>query len=310
MEHHIGFAFSIEQISYAVFEGNDMMLSDLGAIAYPFEYDEHYLLQQEARISLASALKNLISDKQLHPKSIAFSIESNLAVLKRITYPENLEESGIVDHISWHISESLNLPLQEYAYIRSDNITEKDGLKNELVISIQKKLIRFFRELAVDLQVPLTTLTVHHLAAELALNSALSDQTEQLVVLFKLASNRYECIIFLNGKYYQSHFKRLDTSGAPADVQTRLINLIKEEIGNIENLLLTTDQDEILADRILLYGPDLDDALLSLIQKNMSIPVDRFNPLQNIALANGLQSEMTDETAAAYVECVGVSLDQ
>ena len=172
-----------------------------------------------------------------------------------------------------------------------------------------KKLILFFRELAQDLEAPLTTLTVHHLAAELALNSALSGQTERLMVLFKIAQNRYECIFFLNGKYYQSHFKRLDTSGSPADAQTEVINRIKEEIGYIENLLLTTHQEEILVDRILIYGPGLNDIILSLIQKNMSVPVDRFSLLQNIAITNGLRTKITDEAASAYVECIGVSLD-
>ena len=90
MDHHIGFAFSIEQISFAVFERPDMVLSGLGSTAYPFDYAEERFLQQEARISLTSVLKNILVDKEVNAKSVAFSIDSNLATLKRITYPDNL----------------------------------------------------------------------------------------------------------------------------------------------------------------------------------------------------------------------------
>jgi len=310
MDHHIGFAFSVEQISYAVFESPDMVLCAAGITAYPFDYEEGRFLQQEARISLTSVLKNILDEQKLSPKSISFSIESNLVVLKRIVYPENLEESGITDHISWHIAESLNLPMNEYALVRSDNIIVREGLKEELVISIQKKLIRFFREIADALEIPLRNLTVHHLSAELALNSALADQAEKLMILFKIAHSRYESSFFLNGRYYKSHYERLPARNSSSEYETNLIQMVKQEAAYIENQFLTGDQEQILVDRILIYGPGLNESFLSMIQKNMSIPVDRFNPLQNIVISESLQSVLTDEIASEYVECVGVSLDQ
>ncbi len=196
------------------------------------------------------------------------------------------------------------------SYIRSENMTKRDGIIEELVISIQKKLVRFFREIARNLEVPLNILTVHHLSTELALHSALSDQAERLMIMFKIASSRIETSFFLNGRYYNSHYERIPPANSLPEFQTNLVNKIKEEIGYIENLSILPDQQEILVDRLLLYGPGLDDSLLSLIQKNMSIPVDRFNPLQNIVVSENLQPILTEEVASKYVECIGVSLNQ
>lgn len=310
MDYHIGFAFSVEQISYAVFESPDMVLSDIGTLPYPFEYQEDHFLEQEARISLTTVLKNIIQEKNLKAKSLSFSIESNLAFLKRVIYPENLEESGVNDHITWHLTESLNLPLKEYVYIRSDNLAHLDGMNEELIVSIQKELVGFFREIARDLDIPLINLTVHHLAAELALNSALSGQKEHLMILFKVAPSRLETAFFLDGRLYKSHLERIHPLPATDDYQVNVINMIKQQIAYIENLFQATRQTQISVDRLLIYGPGLEEKLLSVIQKNMSIPVDRFNPLQNIEISVNLQSVINEETASKYVECVGVSLDQ
>ena len=311
MDHHIGFAFSIEQISFAVFERPDMVLSGLGSTAYPFDYAEERFLQQEARISLTSVLKNILVDKEVNAKSVAFSIESNLATLKRITYPENLEESGVTDHITWHLAESLNQPVNSYTVVRSGNISEREGLKEELVITIKRDLVRFFREIARDLEIPLKSLTVHHLAAEFALNSAFAEKPEKLLLLLKITPSRVESCFFLDGRYYNSHFSRLPAGNTAQEFESNLINQLKQEIGYIENLLMSGDQKlQLPVNRILAYGPALDASLLSTIQKNMSIPVERFNPLNNIAVADALKQSVTAETASHYVECVGVSLDQ
>jgi Tfp pilus assembly PilM family ATPase len=310
MDHHIGFAFSVEQISYAVFESPDMVLADIGSLPYPFEYEESHFLEQEARISLTSVLKNILQEKNLKAKSLSFSIESNLAFLRRVVYPENLEESGVNDHIAWHLTESLNLPLKEYVYIRSDNLAHLDGMNEELIVSIQKKLVGFFREIARDLEIPLRNLTVHHLAAEIALNAALPGQKERLIILFKIAPSRLETVFFLDSRLYKSHLERIHPLPGAEEYQLNLINMIKQQIAYIENLFQATRQTQIPVDRLLIYGPRLENNLLSLIQKNMSIPVHRFNPLQNIEISANLQPVINEETASKYVECIGVSLDQ
>ncbi len=310
MDYHIGLAFSIEQITYVIFESPGMMISAVGTAAYPFNYEEDIFTQQEARISLTSVLRNVLDSNDLNPTSLSFSIESNLAVLERIIYPENLEETGITDHIAWHLSESLNLPLSEYVYIRSTNISKRNRYNEELVISIQKKIINFFRNIAADLDLPLRNLTVHHLAAEIVLNSALSEQMENLMILFKIASNRLESSFFLNGTYYKSHCEHLQRANSSDDFHSDLVNKIKQEIGYIENLFGTDGPEQIPVDRLLLYGPVLNESLLAMIQKNMSIPVDRFNPLLNITVSDHLLPNLTEESASQYVECIGAALDQ
>jgi len=310
MDYHIGLAFSIEQISYVIFESPGMMISAVGTVAYPFSYEEDIFTQQEARISLTSVLRNTLDTIKFKPKSLSLSIESNLAVLNRITYPENLEETGITDLITWHLSESLNLPLSEYVNVRSTNISKRDKYNEELVISVQKKILHFFRNIAEDLEIPLRNLTVHHLAAELALNSALSEQIEKLMILCKIAPNRLESSFFFNGTYYKSHYEHVQPANSSADFHSDLVNKIKQEIGYIENLLAADGSEQMPVDRLLLYGPVLDDALLTMIQKNMSIPVDRFNPLQNITVSDHLLPTLTEENASQYVECIGAAMDQ
>jgi hypothetical protein len=65
-----------------------------------------------------------------------------------------------------------------------------------------------------------------------------------------------------------------------------------------------------MVDRILLYGDRVDDTLVGRIQKNMSVPVDRFNAIQNLNLSDSLKNLIESENEQMkYVECIGIALD-
>ena len=96
MNSHLGVAFSVENISYAQFirDHQELVLNHIGVMPYPFRYDEREFFKEKNLPKLADSFNEELKKLQIEPHSISISIESNLAKLKRVTLPPNLDEKG------------------------------------------------------------------------------------------------------------------------------------------------------------------------------------------------------------------------
>jgi len=308
MKNHIGLAFSSEQIYYAYFrsDADAFILEKVGTIPYHNKYNEKTFFNSENAGRTADLINDYFSSQNITLEDLSFSIESNLTLLKRVTFPANLDEPGKTEHINWDLAETLILPLDQYVYFRSPNKYAFTGFEEELVVAIQKKIIAFFRQIVQLLDAHLVTLGVHQLAAELLVKNALENQIENLIILVKIAANHTESTFLWNGTYFTSHYDFMShDTGLSA-----YIELIKSKISYIESLFEHYKQPNILVDRILFYGDNIEDSFLEKIQKNMSIPVDRINTMQNLTVSETLQNtQIADEGNSQFVECIGIALD-
>jgi len=308
MNNHFGLSFTPEHLCYAYFVAGDdkPALDRVGKISYSVPYQEDLFYSDSNTANILELLKTVLSAVKSDSVKISVSIESNLGILKRVVYPLNLDDAGKKEHIHWDLTESLTLPITEYSYFRSPNCFAFKDFVEELVIAVPRRVLKFFRTLAGGLSVELANIIIHQLAAELLVQNALDEQLEKLVVLQKISGKRIESTFLWNGTYYSSHYDMLQNNTEISN----LIELLKDKIGYIENLFEQYGEKNILVDRILLYGDELKDDLIQKIQKNMSIPVDRLNIMQNLTLSQELQNSLpTDQELSSYVECIGVTLD-
>jgi hypothetical protein len=308
MNNHFGLSFTPEHLCYAYFvQGDDQpSLDRVGKISYSVPYQEDLFYSDANKTNISNLLNSVFDDVSRDSLRISVSIESNLGILKRVLFPLNLDEAGKKEHIHWDLSESVTLPLADYSYFRSPNCYTFKNFVEELVIAVPKRVLNFFRDLAGELSVELSNIIIHQLAAELLVQNALDKQLEKLVILQKISDKRVESTFLWNGTYYSSHYDQLQP-----DAETPLfIDLLKSKIGYIENLFEQYGEENIMVDRILLYGDDLKDEMIQKIQKNMSIPVDRINVIQNLSLSQNMQnSPLSEQDCSSYVECIGVTLD-
>jgi len=308
MDNHLGLAFTAEQLCFAYFTKHEdsFVLDQLLAVAYPVSYQELKFYHEDNVPAIADTISKITKEHQIDLSNISVTIESNLALLKRITIPPNLDEPGKKDHINWDLSESLTLPISDYVYFRSPNQYKFKSFEEELVIAVPKKVVHFFRSVTNSLTATLVNLSINHLAVELLIQNSLENQLEKLMVLQKIAFNRVETTYLWNGSYFASHYDQL----AKSEEVTPYINLVKSKISYIENIFEQYAEDKTLVDRVLIYGDLANDEFIDKMQKNMSVPVDRVNTLQNINLSKNFNNaSISEEENARYVECVGVTLD-
>lgn len=310
MNNHIGLAFSTENISFAHFiQREKLELDHLGTIEYPFNYQEDIFFKNENIATLAHLLRSSFDTLQIELLNVSISIESNLAKLHRILLPNNIDVDQENDHINWELSESLSLPLEDYVYLRTDNQLEYKAEKDILIVAIQKKVINFYKELVNFGKLKLSNLSIHQLAAELAYQKSFSQQLDGIALLVKIGNNHIESTFLFNGNYYSSNYKRIYSVSTTLSFEQSVVDTIKSELKNFENLIEIHGKEPNMVNKIFVYGQVINQELIDVISNNLSIPVVRLNPLQNVILSENFKQNLPDEDSSKYVECIGITFD-
>jgi Tfp pilus assembly PilM family ATPase len=310
MNNHIGLAFLTENISFAHFiQREKLELDHLGTIEYPFNYQEDIFFRNENIATLAHLLRSSFDTLQIPLLNVSISIESNLAKLHRILLPNNIDIDKENDHINWDLGESLSLPLENYVYLRTDNQLNYQTEKDILIVAIQKKVINFYKELVDFGKLKLSNLSVHQLAAELSYQRSCEQEQNEIVLLVKIGKNHIEGTFILNGNYYTSNYKRIYSSSSTLSFEQSVVDMIKTELKNFENLIEIHGKEPNTVNKIFVYGQTINQELIDVISNNLSIPVIRLNPLQNVTLSENFKQNLPDEDSSKYVECIGITFD-
>ncbi len=313
MHAHLGLAFCVESINYTRFLKNDqaLILDHLGSVSYPFAYNESELFKDENIALLANLIKSKILAGQTDFTDLSVSMESNLATLKRIPIPDNLDIQEENEQITWDLAQSLIEPLDQYVYYKTTNSFENDNYTDYLTIAIRKRIINAIKSMSDSLGLNLIDVSVNQLVAEIALRNSLKDQVDGLIVIFKIAASRLESTFLWNGNYYTSHYDRIPLDSISGSTDNDMLTKIKSKVKQMENLFEQITQKQKKVERIFLYGDNIEEKFIQSLQENISVAVFRLNPIQNVEKSEKFQIAVPSlEESTRYVESIGVVLDQ
>jgi Tfp pilus assembly PilM family ATPase len=313
MHTHLGLAFCVESINYTRFLKNDqtLILDHLGSVSYPFAYNESEFFTDENIALLVNLIKSKILAGQTDFTDLSVSIESNLATLKRIAIPDNLDKQEENDQITWDLAQSLIEPLDQYVYYKTTNSFKNDNYTDYLTIAIRKSIINAIKSMSDSLGLNLIDVSINQLVAEIALRNSLKDQVDGLIVIFKIAASRLESTFLWNGNYYTSHYDRLPLDSNSGSMDNDLLTKIKSKVKQMENLFEQITQKQIKVERIFLYGDNVEEKFIQILQENISVVVFRLDPIQNVEKSEKFQISVPSlEDSTRYVESIGVVLDQ
>jgi len=313
MHAHLGLAFCVENIKHTRFLNNDqtLILDHLGGVSYPSAYNESEFFTDENISLLVNLINSKILAGQNDYKDLSISIESNLATMKRIALPNNLDKQEEEDQIAWDLSQSLIEPLDQYVYFKTDNGFENENYTDYLTIAIRKNIINALKKMSDSLGLNLVDVSINQLVAEISLRNYLKGQTEGLIAIFKIAKSRLESTFLWNGNFYNSQYERLLSEPNTALMGSDLLTKIKSKVKQMENLFEQMTQKQIKIERIFLYGDTIEEKFVNSVKENMSVVISRLNPLENIEKSDKLLNTLPSlEESTSYVESIGVVLDQ
>ena len=313
MHAHLGLAFCVESIKYTRFLKNDqtLILDHLGSVSYPFAYNEAEFFTDEKISLLINLIKSKILVSQDDFKDLSVSIESNLATMKRIALPNDLDKREEEEQIGWDLAQSLIEPLDQYVYFKTINGFENDNYVDYLTIAIRKTIINAFKKMSNSLGLNLIDISINQLVAEISLRNNLKDQTDGLIAIFKISTSRLESTFLWNGNFYNSNYERLLTDTDSDVMRNDLLTKIKSKVKQMENLFEQILQKQTKIEQIFLYGDKIEEKIINSVKENISVDVTRLDPLQNIEKSEKLMIALPSmEESTKYVESIGVVLDQ
>lgn len=313
MHAHLGLACCVESINYARFLVNDQSLSldHIGNVSYPFTYNEAELFSDENISALATLLKSTILAEHVDFQNLSVSIESNLATLKRIALPDNLDKEDENDQIAWDLTNTIIEPLDRYTYYKTPNRFKIENYTDYLTIAIRKNIVEAIKKLSGLIELNLMDISINQLNTEIILQNSLNGKTEGLIAVFKIANSRIESTFLWNGSYYTSHYDRMVPGAGLDAADNDLSTKIKSKVKQMENLFEQLFKKQIKIEQIYLYGDLVDKNFVTSIQANMSVAVFKLDPLQNVEKSEKLITTLPAlGDVSKYVESVGVVLDQ
>ena len=313
MHAHLGLACCVESINYARFLVNDQSLSldHIGNVSYPFAYNEAELFSDENITALATLLKSTILAEHADFKNLSVSIESNLATLKRIALPDNLDKEDENDQIAWDLTNTVIEPLDQYIFYKTSNSFKNENYTDYLTIAIRKNIVKAIKTLSGLIELDLVDISINQLNTEIILQNSLNGQTDGLIAVFKIANSRIESTFLWNGNYYTSHYDRMVQGTGLDSADNDLATKIKSKVKQMENLFEQLFQKQIKIEQIYLYGDLVDEKFITSIQTNMSVAVFKLDPLQNVEKSEKLITTLPAlGDVSKFVESVGVVLDQ
>ena len=311
MENHTGLAFTSDAIALANFQvkSGTRILTNLDKIAYPFQYEENIFFLEENIIRLANLLLNRFESLNLEPSQISISLESNLSLIKKIEIPAGLDEKEEAKHIEWDLTNSLISSIEEYLYLKTTNFYDKNTHKEVMVIALRKNIIDFFKSFVDFAKIKLNNISTNNLATELCFQNALTNDNDNINLLFRINSDRIESLCLLENKLYVSDYEKLKTVSTRSKEEI-LLEKITNYIKKTENHFQQINNSTQKINNIYLYGMDIRENFISLLSKNISTNILTLNPLDNINLAENLVTTKNniDETSG-FVESIGITLD-
>jgi Tfp pilus assembly PilM family ATPase len=308
MNNHLGFAFSVEHITYAHFlqTGQGLILNRLGMIKYPFSYEEStYFTLQNVR-SLSGVIQQEIISLGIQDPHISISIEANLPKMKRVLIPKKLDKETVTNHVEWDLQQGMFESLDYYMYLMTENSIVFGPLQDILVIAIKKKVLEFYKKIIRACGYKLDNLGIHHLAAELCFRNGYQEENSGLKVIFKISTNRIETIYLWEGNYYLSKYEKIELKQPNRKFEDIMIDRVSSAIKSGENLFEEIEKKSIAVEKIYIYGDGASQELITLITKNVSKPVEKFDPFRNLKLMDGIK---WNGQASQFVECIGIPLD-
>lgn len=311
MENYTGLAFTSDAITLSNFQvsSGSRVLTNLDKIAYPFQYEENIFFLEDNIVRLANLLLNKFETLHINPSAVSISIESNLSLVKRVELPNGLDDKEEAKHIEWDLTNSLISSIEEYVYLKTTNIYERNTHKEILVIALRKDIINFFKSFVDFAKIKLNNLSTNSLATELCFQNAVRETTDDINVLFRLNTDRIETLCLLDKKIYSTEYEKIKPVSTRSK-QEILLEKITNSLKRTENYFEQILNFPKKINNIYLYGMDVNENFISLLSKNISTNVSTLNPLNNINLAENLSAtENNAKGKAGFVECIGITLD-
>ncbi len=278
-----------------------------GRVRQPFNFDVFADKNMPRRF--AEDISRLYETQDFKVKDVAFSLDSRMVFVKKISVDAQLEPDLLKDQIKWEVGQFTVSPVKDYIVdFENLNSNTNGSLSSMLVVVVRKKIVKFLKELFKHTDLRLKVIDVDVFSAQRALQLNYEYNIEDKICLLSIEENKIYLSILKGKSFFLTYDVPLqDEKGVELSIESTA-RLISKELRRIilDNQLGKGVED--LSD-IFLYGDAVEDGLLEELQNSYDVHIDKANPFRKIKLpARIKEDEAVQSRFERYMVPIGAAL--
>jgi len=263
---------------------------------------------------IGNQLQQIIRRNNLNIENAIFALESQLTLVKKIPYDEELSENDMIDQVDWEVKEFSYSPEDEYIVdFHKLQPTGRRQINEILVVAVREKIIHHLKKLFSAGKIRVKVIDLDVFAAKRAIEINYDLRVGDTIALVEVNPGRLLFTIIEDKEFCVSQEISVDKLGL--DVYS-LESSDEEEIAKfiskeLRRIILDHKLGENIEglNRIFLYGDMVKDDILESLQNNYNVRIDRANPFRRLLFAPNVSvDENIWSRPETFTVCVGSAL--
>ncbi|UCE05864.1 MAG: pilus assembly protein PilM [bacterium] len=263
---------------------------------------------------IGNQLQQIVKGHNLNAQHAIFTMESQLTLVKKLLYDENLSDSDLIDQVDWEVKEFSYSPDDEYIVdFQKLPPTSRRQASEMLIVSVREKIVRRLRNLLSMGKVMVKVIDLDIFAAKRAIEVNYDLRIGDIIALVEVNPAGLLFTIIDDKEFCLSQEVSVNKLGLEVDSlessdEEDITKFISKELRRI---ILDNKLGENIEglNRIFLYGDMVKDAILENLQNNYNVRIDRANPFRRLLFAPNVSvDENIWSRPETFTVCVGAAL--
>ena len=274
---------------------NDFLLKNLASK----ELSKPFLIEKVSDIEYCEVffeeIKAFIDSENMNAEELVFCFGDQAAILRSFEVDKNASEQLIYDHLEWEFQQISPMPVENYHFA----IPNIDSAGNQkLFIALNKAILEFSKDLASNLNLKLSLVTLNSMSFINLLNIQKRLDMKRLIIV--LIEDTFVEIGF--------YYKKILQQNQFIDFSNGLnINTLNIQIRKMIDLIAVNESGNNGFDMVYIAGKHADNTIAQGIANAVQISVELLNPLKSVNLAPDIES-LDESEESKYAISISAAL--
>jgi len=278
-----------------------------GRVRQPFNFDVFADKNMPRRF--AEDISRLYETQNFKVKDVAFSLDSRMVFVKKVSVDSQLEPDLIKNQVKWEVEQFAISPVKDYVVdFEKLNVDTNGSLSNMLVVVVRKKIVKFLKELFKHTDLRLKVIDVDIFSAQRALQLNYEYKNGDKICLLNIDESKIYLSILKGGNFFLTADIPLQDDKGIRLTTEATARLISKELRRIilDNQLGKGVED---LNDIFLFGDAVEDELLEELQNSYDVHIDKANPFRKIKVPQRIKDdEAIQSRYERYMVAIGAAL--
>jgi Tfp pilus assembly PilM family ATPase len=290
------------------FHNNEIVISNLQKIAdndfllkkiTTKELSQPFLIEKVTDIEYCELffqeLKDFFDSEDMNAEELVFCFGDQAAILKNVEIDKNADAQLIYDQLEWEFKQISPMKVENYHFAIPDI---ESASNQKLMIALNKALLEFSKDLASNLNLKLSLVTLNSLSFVHLLD--IQKQLEMKRLILVLIEDSYVEI----GLYYKKMLQQNQFIDFSNGININTLNI---HIRKMIDLIGVNNSDSHGFDMVYITGKQADNALAQSIANAVQVSVELLKPLKNVNLAPDIET-LNESEESKYAISISAAL--